>query len=80
MNYQTIPGFEDIHIGYGIKKIKKNSKNEDMYGLFLYWRRKNKQTETNKKQTALCINFHDITHHTQHTARKKKVEKKVMNK
>ena len=76
MNYQIIPGFEDIRIGYVIKKIYKTILKTKTRTDCLCIEKK-KQTKTNKKQTALYINLHDITHHTQqHTARKKKTRKK----
>ena len=71
MNYQIIPGFEDIRIGYVIRKINetilKTKTRTDCLCI-----EKKKQTKTNKKHTALYINLHDITHHTPHEKKTRK--------
>ena len=74
MNYQIIPGFEDIRIGYVIKENKNETILKTKTRTDCLCIEKKKQTKTNKKQTALYINFHDITHNTPH---EKKLEKKT---
>ena len=78
MNYQTIPGFEDIRIGYVIKKNKNHIKNETKRRpvRIVYVLRRNKQTKSKQLYILISTTSH-ITHNTTH---EKKIEKKDMNK
>jgi hypothetical protein len=72
MNYQIIPGFEDIRIGYVIKKrknklkTKQNKTKTRTECLCIEKKRQTNKQKTNKKQTALYIILISTTSHITH--------------